>query len=80
LEFLGDLWRGNFGRGTIGADDTVQEVAYDPSAFYAHSEYEHGIMKMFGGFDGRILPEYHKLCPKSEPVDEYNGRVVLYQL
>ena len=46
----GDLWSGNAGKGTIGADETVQEVVYDPSACFAHSEYELGIMKMFGGF------------------------------
>jgi protein-ribulosamine 3-kinase len=55
-------------------------VVYDPSAFYGHSEYELGIMKMFGGFGGSFLTEYHKLCPKTEPVGEYNDRVALYEL
>ena len=48
----GDLWSGNhgsasfLGRGNLGQE----EVVFDPSAVYGHSEYELGIMKMFGGF------------------------------
>ncbi|KAJ9641452.1 hypothetical protein H2199_005422 [Coniosporium tulheliwenetii] len=45
----GDLWSGNASRGCIGAETEVQDVVYDPSSCYAHSEYELGIMKMFGG-------------------------------
>ncbi|KAF2397423.1 Ketosamine-3-kinase [Trichodelitschia bisporula] len=75
----GDIWSGNAGRGSIG-QGPVQDVVYDPSACYAHSEYELGIMKMFGGFGGSFLTEYHKLCPKTEPVDEYDDRVALYEL
>ena len=75
----GDLWSGNAGRGHIG-DGPVEEVVYDPSAFYAHSEYELGIMKLFGGFGGSFFHEYHKICPKSEPVAEYSDRVALYEL
>lgn len=76
----GDLWSGNASRGSIGGDDVVQDVVYDPSACYAHSEYELGIMKMFGGFGGSFLREYHQLVPKTEPVDEYEDRVALYEL
>lgn len=76
----GDLWSGNASRGSIGSDGDVQDVVYDPSAGYAHSEYELGIMKMFGGFGGSFLKEYHQLCPKTEPVDEYDDRVALYEL
>ncbi|GME27933.1 putative phosphoribosylaminoimidazole-succinocarboxamide synthase protein [Neofusicoccum parvum] len=77
----GDLWSGNASSGRIGSPDAeVQEVVYDPSACYAHSEYELGIMKMFGGFGGPFLKEYHRLCPKTEPVEEYEDRVALYEL
>ena len=57
-----------------------EEVVFDPSACYAHSEFELGIMKMFGGFGGGFLSEYHKLVPKTEPVNEYEDRVQLYEL
>lgn len=76
----GDLWSGNASRGVIGHEREVQDIVYDSSACYAHSEYELGIMKMFGGFGGSFLKQYHTLCPKSEPVDEYDDRVALYEL
>lgn len=76
----GDLWSGNASSGSIGSDGDVQDVVYDPSACYAHSEYELGIMRMFGGFGGSFLREYHELCPRTEPVSEYEDRVALYEL
>lgn len=74
----GDLWFGNMGRDTLGGRN--EEVIFDPSACYAHSEYELGIMKMFGGFSSGLLYEYHKQCPKTEPVEEYDDRISLYEL
>jgi len=77
----GDLWSGNASRGIIGTKGgEPEDVVYDPSACYAHSEFELGIMKMFGGFGGSFLKEYHELCPKTEPVSEYEDRVALYEL
>ncbi|MCJ1225851.1 1-phosphatidylinositol-3-phosphate 5-kinase [Toensbergia leucococca] len=76
----GDLWSGNKGRGRIGGGGAVEDVVFDPSTCYAHSEYELGIMKMFGGFGGNFLKEYHAVCPKTEPVGEYEDRVNLYGL
>lgn len=76
----GDLWSGNKGRGRIGGQGAVEDVVFDPSACYAHSEYELGIMRMFGGFGGSFLEEYHQLWSKTEPVDEYGDRVNLYEL
>lgn len=38
----GDLWCGNAARGRI-ADGPIADVIFDPSACYAHSEYEVGI-------------------------------------
>lgn len=77
----GDLWSGNASVGTIGGNGGgPEDVVYDSSACYAHNEFELGIMKMFGGFGGSFLREYHDLCPKTEPVDEYEDRVKLYEL
>ena len=64
----------------IGQDSAEEEVVFDPSTCYAHSEYELGIMRMFGGFGKAFLKEYHEICPKSEPVGEYDDRVSLYEL
>ncbi|KAI9815754.1 MAG: 1-phosphatidylinositol-3-phosphate 5-kinase [Pycnora praestabilis] len=76
----GDLWSGNKSHGRIGGKGGVEEVVFDPSACWAHSEYELGIMRMFGGFGGSFLKEYHEICPKTEPVSEYEDRVALYEL
>ncbi|KAL4918897.1 Fructosamine kinase-domain-containing protein [Aspergillus aurantiobrunneus] len=81
----GDLWSGNADRGRIVGsgrkdDEEVGDVVYDPSACYAHSEYEIGIMKMFGGFGSAFFNEYHRVVPKTEPVEEYEDRVRLYEL
>lgn len=89
----GDLWSGNASRGRIvttttttsstgGQEDgdVVADVVYDPSACYAHNEYELGIMHMFGGFGKSFFDEYHSIVPKTEPVEEYEDRVKLYEL
>lgn len=76
----GDLWSGNHGRGVLAGKGGVEEVVYDPSAVYGHSEYELGIMRMFGGFGSGFWREYEKLVPKAEPVDEWEDRVALYEL
>ena len=76
----GDLWSGNKGRAKIGGQGAVEDVVFDPSSCCAHNEYELGIMKMFGGFGKAFLQEYHSICPKTEPVEEYEDRVALYEL
>lgn len=76
----GDLWSGNHGRGVIAGQGGVEEVVYDPSAVYGHSEYELGIMRMFGGFGSGFWSEYEKLVPKAEPKEEWEDRVALYEL
>ncbi|KLU80912.1 hypothetical protein MAPG_00009 [Magnaporthiopsis poae ATCC 64411] len=81
----GDLWSGNHGIGRIvgGPEDgerRVEAVVFDPSAVYGHSEYDLGIMKMFGGFGAAFWREYGELVPKSEPVEEYDDRIALYGL
>ncbi|KAF2861449.1 Ketosamine-3-kinase [Piedraia hortae CBS 480.64] len=76
----GDLWSGNAGVGKLPGMSQPEDLIFDSSAVYAHSEFELGIMKMFGGFGGSFLREYHKLLPKTEPVKEYDDRVSLYEL
>lgn len=75
----GDLWCGNTGRASI-AGRPVEDVIFDPSAFYAHSEYEMAIMRIFGGFSKAFFAEYHKLCPITDPVEEYDDRISLYEM
>jgi fructosamine-3-kinase len=65
----GDLWTGNGTIASWGAG--VEEVVFDPSACWARSEYELGVMRMFGGFSAGFFHDYHRLVPKTEPVGEY---------
>lgn len=79
----GDLWSGNHGKGIFASSKdggAIEEVVYDPSCVYGHSEYELGIMKMFGGFGSQFWGEYTKLVKKHEPVEEWDDRVSLYEL
>lgn len=76
----GDLWSGNASSGKLPGMEHAEDIVFDSSAYYAHSEFELGIMKMFGGFGGKFLEEYHELVPKTEPVEEYEDRVRLYEL
>lgn len=76
----GDLWSGNHSRGQIAGKGGTEEVVYDPSVVYGHSEYELGIMKMFGGFGGSFWKEYEQLVPKQEPREEWDDRILMYEL
>ena len=76
----GDLWSGNASRGKLPGMTEPEDVIFDSSACYAHSEFELGIMKMFGGFGGKFLKDYHNLVPKTEPVDQCEDRIALYEL
>ncbi|PNP59343.1 hypothetical protein THARTR1_00833 [Trichoderma harzianum] len=66
----GDLWSGNHSAGQIAGNGGREEVVFDPSCVYGHSEYELGIMRMFGGYGGSFWSEYEKLVPRAEPKEE----------
>ncbi|KKA27220.1 hypothetical protein TD95_003332 [Thielaviopsis punctulata] len=74
----GDLWSGNCGQGILHGQ--AEEVVFDPAGLYAHSEYDLGIMKMFGGVGADFWQEYHQIVPKHEPQEEYEDRIQLYKL
>ncbi|KAL8889355.1 MAG: hypothetical protein Q9192_006031 [Flavoplaca navasiana] len=76
----GDLWSGNKARGRVGGKGGIEDVVFDPGSCYAHSEYELGIMRMFGGFSAGFFNEYHRLIPKTHPKSEYDDRLSLYEL
>lgn len=76
----GDLWEGNRSKGRFDYRDGIEPVTYDPACCYAHSEFELGIMRMFGGFSAGFFNEYHHLVPKTEPKKEYDDRMSLYEL
>lgn len=77
----GDLWSGNKGSASFTGrpDSDVEEIVFDPSAAYCHHEFDHGTMNMFGGFGSSFWKEYFEHCPKTEPVEEYEDRVRMYE-
>jgi fructosamine-3-kinase len=81
----GDLWSGNTRRGRFTGREGIEgeveeEVIFDPSAFYAHNEYDFGIMQMFSGVSKKFYDEYFEIVPKTEPVEEFEDRVALYEV
>ncbi|KKF94576.1 Ketosamine-3-kinase [Ceratocystis platani] len=74
----GDLWSGNYSQGILHGRE--EEVVYDAACVYGHSEYDLGIMKMFGGFGMDFWQEYQQLVPPHEPQEEFNDRLQLYEL
>lgn len=80
----GDLWSGNHGAFSHDGGKE-EEMIFDPSSCYAHSEFEFGIMKMFGGFGSSSFEdEYYKYKDsgkgRDRPVSEWEDRVRLYEL
>jgi fructosamine-3-kinase len=68
----GDLWGGN-----AMADERGQPCLIDPAVFGGHREVDLAMMRLFGGFGGRVFAAYEEsfpLAPGSET------RVPLYQL
>lgn len=76
----GDLWSGNKARGRVGGKGGVEDVTFEAGSCYTHSEYELGIMRMFGGLSAGFFNEYHRLIPKTQPKSEYDDRLSLYEL
>ncbi|KAL8910946.1 MAG: hypothetical protein Q9171_003813 [Xanthocarpia ochracea] len=76
----GDLGSENKARGRVAGKGGIEDVTFDPASCYAHSEYELGIMRMFGGFSVGFFNEYHRLIPKTHPKSEYDDRLSLYEL
>ncbi|KAF8203014.1 Fructosamine/Ketosamine-3-kinase [Pholiota molesta] len=72
----GDLWSGN-----AGVDKaTGQPVIFDPASYYGHNEVDLSIARIFGGFPDSFFKTYHEHMPKTEPVEQYELRMDLYEL
>lgn len=69
----GDLWSGNVAQLADGS----RGVVYDPASFYGHSEYEFGIVRMFGGIPNEFERAYFEQKPKKKLFERRNK---LYQL
>lgn len=76
----GELWAENKIHGSTGRGRHAGDMVFNPASFYAHSEYELAAMRMFGEYSSGFFKEYHRLVPKTQPVEEYEARQTLYQV
>ncbi|KAI6299498.1 hypothetical protein MCOR34_009171 [Pyricularia oryzae] len=72
----GDLWCGN----VSVDDDTGRPVIYDPSGFWGHHEYELGNWRPSRNKFTDYISTYYKYMEPSEPVEDLDGRNLLYSL
>jgi fructosamine-3-kinase len=68
----GDLWGGNM----MCADDG-SPCLFDPAVYGGHREVDLAMMRLFGGFDGRVFAAYDEVAPLA---DGHGERIPLYQL
>ena len=66
----GDLWSGN-----IGINVNGKGVIFDPASWWADSEVDIAMTKLFGGFSKEFYEEYHKIIPKKEGFEK---RIIIY--
>lgn len=68
----GDLWGGN-----LLTDEAGGPCLIDPAVYGGHREIDLAMMRLFGGFGGRVFDAYDEAFPLADGHDE---RVLLYQL
>ncbi len=71
----GDLWSGNAG---IGQND--KGIIFDPASWWADSEIDIAMSKLFGGFGNDFYIEYYKVNKNSKYNEERNLIYNLYHI
>ena len=66
----GDLWSGN-----KGIDKKGRGVIFDPASWWADTEVDIAMTKLFGGFKTEFYEEYHKVIPAKDGIEK---RELLY--
>ncbi len=66
----GDLWSGN-----AGMDKSGKGVIFDPASWWADSEVDIAMTKLFGGFRKEFYEEYHRIFPIKEGFEK---RIIIY--
>ncbi|EIN13985.1 fructosamine kinase PKL/CAK/FruK [Punctularia strigosozonata HHB-11173 SS5] len=72
----GDLWSGNTGTDRSSG----QPIIFDPASYYGHNEADLAIARMFGGLPRSFFSAYHEHRPKTDPADQYEVRMDLYEM
>ncbi len=83
----GDMWEGNLARGWPrgpgrAAASEPRFLVFDSAGFYAHREYDLYMTKIdrHNITDPVFVRAYLELCPPSEPVEEFDDRLLLYSI
>jgi len=66
----GDLWSGN-----VGNDKNGKGVIFDPASWWADSEVDIAMTKLFGGFRKEFYEEYHRIFPIKKGFEK---RIIIY--
>ena len=66
----GDLWSGN-----AGMDKNGKGVIFDPASWWADSEVDIAMTKLFGGFRKEFYEEYHRIFPIK---NGFEKRIIIY--
>jgi len=66
----GDLWSGN-----IGVNQTNKGVIFDPASWWADSEVDIAMSKLFGNFGSEFYENYHKVVPMKKG---FKKRTIIY--
>ena len=66
----GDLWSGN-----AGMDKNGKGVIFDPASWWADTEVDIAMTKLFGGFRKEFYEEYHRIFPIK---NGFEKRIIIY--
>ena len=66
----GDLWSGN-----IGVNQLNKGVMFDPASWWADSEVDIAMTKLFGNFRSEFYENYHKVIPTKKGFEK---RIIIY--
>ncbi|KAH7304038.1 Fructosamine kinase-domain-containing protein [Stachybotrys elegans] len=71
-----DLWAGNTGTNTEGLP-----IIFDPCSMYGHNEFDLGVWSAVRGMITRpFIDNYTNLNERSQPMEDFNARNLLYLL
>tara|TARA_B100000212_G_scaffold21816_1_gene14460 strand:+ start:1819 stop:2697 length:879 start_codon:yes stop_codon:yes gene_type:complete len=71
----GDLWSGN-----IGIAQNYKGVIFDPASWWADSEVDIAMTKLFGGFGNDFYDEYYKINSRTNNCEKRNEIYNLYHI
>ncbi len=66
----GDLWSGN-----MGIHKSEKGIIFDPACWWADSEVDLAMTRLFGGYSNEFYEEYNKVIP---PIKGHEKRAIIY--